>query len=81
MLGRVFKGETDLKRDLPVIHFARINATPGLHDLKPRQVLKGLVRPLESFGDGVLHRYFRCACEFNNFVNGVFHKLGSGEIR
>lgn len=68
-----FHGETDFDRHLPVIYFALIDLTSRFNHLKPAQLLDGFVRTLDGCIDRLFNGVGRCAGEFNEFIDFVFH--------
>lgn len=69
----VFDGEADLERHLPEVNLAFVDAPASFDDLEPAQVLDRFLGAFERTLDSILNGGGGGACQFDEFVNGIFH--------
>lgn len=60
-----------------MVNFALFDAAAGFEDLKPAQVLDGLMSAIDGLVHGILDARGRSSGEFDTFVDGIFHGDGA----
>jgi hypothetical protein len=75
-MSSIFYGEADFEGYLPAMNFSLFDVATRFNYLKPAQVLDGFVRAFDGGLNRILNGNDGGASEFDELIDGVFHKLG-----